>query len=77
MKVDLIKVYTDDYEAVYVNGKSEYEGHSIHLDEVIRGLIGKEVNSFYTYYIDGDVLEEKYGESFPDSFDEFNKGDLE
>ena len=77
MEVELIKVYTDDYEVIYVNGTSEWGGHSIQLEEVIRGLIGKKVSSITTYYISEETMEEKYGWNFPNTFAGFNKDDLE
>ena len=75
--VKLIKVSTGDYEVLYENGCLILENHRLNLDEVLGYLMNKVIDSYESYYIDDDVIEEKYSWSFPAEFDEFDKEDLD
>ena len=74
--VELIRVSTDNYDVLYMNGKIIFLEHRLDLTKVLRALFGYRVIGFIDYYIDSNVLKEKYDENFPIEFDEFDLDDL-
>ena len=75
-KIDIIQVSTEDYEAIYINGKQIHADHSIYSYEILERLKGKYINSFEKYWIDEHTLEEKYNWDFPYEFKDWNIDDL-
>lgn len=74
--VYLIKVSTDDYEALYINGKCKFSEHRLDLSIILESLIGYKILNYTRYYIESEIMESKYGWDFPDRFDSFNEEDL-
>lgn len=76
-KVDLIKVSTDDWTALYKNGVNTWDGHSLDINEVLQDLIGYEITSYKSYWIDSDVIEDVYGCDFPSKLESINENHLQ
>ena len=74
--INLIKVSTSDYEVLYENGVLVFEDDSLNTNEVLNYLVGKSIDSYSSYYIDSDIIEEKYGWCFPLKFEGFDQQDF-
>ena len=74
--INLIKVSTSDYEVLYANGVLIFEDDSLNLNEVLSYLEGKSIDSYSLYYIDNNIIEEKYGWCFPIKFERFDREDF-
>ena len=72
----LIQVSTDDYEVLYIDDILVFSEHRLDLSQVLKSLIGYKIGEYTSYYIDPDVLEDKYGCDFPSNFNEFDFEDL-
>lgn len=57
-KVELVEVCTDDWIVVYENGVNTWEGHSLDLSDVLEGLVGSEIVSYKSYWVDSGVFDE-------------------
>lgn len=77
MPINLIKVFTDDFETIYINGIKEFEDDSINIDDVLVSLEGFTIGKFKTYYLPLKILEDKYGWDFPVEFSDIDIKDLE
>lgn len=74
--VYLVKVNTDDYEALYIDGKIAFSEHRLDLSVIMESIIGYQLLGYTNYYIDAGVLEDKYGCEFPEYLISFEKDDL-
>ena len=72
----LIKVSTDDYEALYLDGAHVLDGHRLYLSEVLDLVIGYQLLGYEEYYVKPEVIEDKFNWNFPNNFDEFDSEDL-
>lgn len=63
-KVELVEVYTDDWVALYENGVNAWEGHRLEISDVLEGLVGSEVVSYKSYWVDPNLVDE-FGGEFP------------
>lgn len=77
MPINLIKVFTDDFETIYINGIKEFEDDSINIDDVLVSIEGFTIGKFQTYYLPVKILEDKYGWDFPVEFSDIDIKDLE
>ena len=72
-KVRLVHLSTDDWEALYSNGRLISEGHRLDLGEILSKFVGRIILSYDSYYIDIETMEENYGAEFPVKLDELKE----
>jgi len=75
--VDIIQVYTDDYEAIYFNGKMVFADSYVDMYSLFSILRGKTVGFFKCYYIDAQLFEDEYEWDMPVNFEDWNMEHLE
>ena len=63
--VQVVLVYGDGWEAMYVNGVLQLQGHTISAFQALNAMYGQEVGSLHTSVADWDWLEEQAGGLFP------------
>jgi hypothetical protein len=76
MSSKLLIVKADDWSRVYLDGKIISDGHSINVNDLIKGLIGKTLNESNTKYMEDWEGSNKF--EYPeDHFDDFAQEEKE
>lgn len=76
MNLKLTKVFTDDYETLYVNGWNRYEEHQLDLNTILQDLVGNTITSYKLLYIEPEVIDEVYGGVLPLELADIDKNHL-
>ena len=63
--VKVLFIKSDDWQALYLNGKCVQQGHYVRAEDVIEALVGKAAESQECEYLEHDELPE-YAGRFPD-----------
>lgn len=74
MDIRITKVFSDDYEVIYVNGIIEYDVFK--LNKILLNFIEHNVKSYQILYISKYDLEEFYNGEFPTKLKDIDKKHL-